>query len=362
METRSEPKGLARIWWEMRKPYWAYVYHMEMAKEMGEKADEIRKPVRDFFGESNKIEKGLDSVKKFHQWSAFLGQRLTRLFLNPYPDRKTFKRYFRWYARHVGIDFEKDFHFKNGVWEFDGIKLPYPQGKVEKNDFQWELSDIVLASYFKHRFDTFDAYGDIVGNYLREYHEGPYEYGNVYIKNGDVVFDCGANIGMFSAVASRYGGNVYAFEAIPDIIENLLSKTAALNANIKIENFAVWDKEEMMNFSIVLDMISASRCDQLLDDAQLQNRKQITVPAITLDAFVERNGIERVDFIKADIEGAERNMLRGATRILRDFAPKLSLCTYHLPDDPQVMREIILAANPNYVIVEKFKKMYAYVP
>ena len=93
-----------------------------------------------------------------------------------------------------------------------------------------------------------------------------------------------------------------------------------------------------------------------------QRRKQYTVPAITLDAFVERNNIEHVDFIKADIEGAERNMLRGATRILKEFAPKLSICTYHLPDDPQVLREIILNANPKYRIVEKIKKMYAYVP
>jgi FkbM family methyltransferase len=83
---------------------------------------------------------------------------------------------------------------------------------------------------------------------------------------------------------------------------------------------------------------------------------------ITLDSFVERHDIKRVDFIKADIEGAERNMLRGAQRILREFAPKLSICTYHLPDDPEVIREIIMKANPKYKIVEKFSKMYAYIP
>jgi len=52
----------------------------------------------------------------------------------------------------------------------------------------------------------------------------------------------------------------------------------------------------------------------------------------------------------------------GAKRVLKEFAPKIAICTYHLPDDPQVLRELILDANPNYVIVERWKKMYAYVP
>ena len=193
--------------------------------------------------------------------------------------------------------------------------------------------------------------------------EGPYEYGEVCLKEGDIVFDCGANRGLFSAVASRYGCQVFAFEAIPDIIDNYLSKTANMNGNIRIANFAVWDKEETLNFSHMLDHIGASRCDHLRDEiVARKKRKHLAVPAITLDAFVGKNGIERVDFIKSDIEGAERNMLRGARKILKEFASKLSICTYHLPDDPQVFREIILDANPKYQIVEKFSKMYAHVP
>jgi hypothetical protein len=93
----------------------------------------------------------------------------------------------------------------------------------------------------------------------------------------------------------------------------------------------------MLNFSLTHD-ISASRADHYLSGANRKRQKQLVVPAITLDAFVERNNIERVDFIKADIEGAERNMLRGAKRILREFAPKLSICTYHLPDRPLRLR------------------------
>ena len=357
MQEISEPKGLARIWWEIRKPYWAYLYHAAWAAEMKEQ-------LRHFFGEPSEIGKGIDSVKRFYQWSAVFGKRLTQLLSNPFPNREQPDTYFKWFARQVGIDLKKEIHQTAEMWVLDGIKIPQPQNEVDRKCcFTYELPDNVLASYFKHNFENFDCYCDIVGKYLKDFHEGPYEYGDVFIKEGDVVFDCGANTGMFSAVASRYGGEVYAFEAIPEIIDNYLSKAADINKNIRIFSIAVWDKEETLDFSYLVDHICASGCTQILDEVHHKKRcRHVTVPAITLDAFVEQNGIARVDFIKADIEGAERNMLRGATRILREFAPKLSICTYHLPDDPQVLREIILEANPKYHIVEKFKKMYAYVP
>jgi FkbM family methyltransferase len=81
----------------------------------------------------------------------------------------------------------------------------------------------------------------------------------------------------------------------------------------------------------------------------------------TLDKFVEENNIERVDFIKADIEGAERDMLKGAAMTLKKFAPKLAICTYHFPEDPKLLEKIILEANPKYKVVHIRKKLSACV-
>ena len=93
-----------------------------------------------------------------------------------------------------------------------------------------------------------------------------------------------------------------------------------------------------------------------------ENSRTESVETVTLDSFVRENKLERVDFIKADIEGFERHMLQGAQETLRKFAPKLALCTYHLPDDPQVLENLIKQANPNYNVVQKRKKLYASVP
>lgn len=361
MQTKSKPKGLAIIGREIKRPFLAYRNTLKKINTL-RLADE---QIRHFFGESNEISKGIDSVIRFYRWSAILGRGPARLFVSdPFPGPRHLHNYFWLFSRHLGIDLKKEIRVTDEALILDDIKLPLPPNKSDDEAMLVsELHDIVFPSYLRRKYESFDRYSIIMENHLNDYLEGPYEYGDVCLKEGDVVFDCGANKGVFSAVAGRYGARVFAFEPIPETIENYLLKTAEMNPNIRVFHYAIWDKEETLNFSLLVDHISGSRCDQLLQKSQLQEkRKQVAVPAITLDAFVEQNGIERVDFIKADIEGAERNMLRGATRILREFAPKLSICTYHLPDDPQVLRELILEANPRYQIVEKFQKMYAHVP
>ena len=72
--------------------------------------------------------------------------------------------------------------------------------------------------------------------------------------------------------------------------------------------------------------------------------------------------INKIDFIKSDIEGYERHMLRGARNILKEHQPILSICTYHLPDDRDVLKKIILEANPNYIILQRKMKLFGFVP
>ena len=198
-----------------------------------------------------------------------------------------------------------------------------------------------------------------------DYNEGPYEYGKVLLEKGDVVFDCGANLGYFSVVTQTMNCTCYAFEPVKMNLQ-YLHKNATLNSDIIVVPYAVGDHVGDVQIYTVDSANSSATLVEESTGAMLihtqEGQTAITIPCTTIDQFVEENNLERVDFIKADIEGAERIMLKGAKETLRRFAPKLSLCTYHLPDDPQVMRELIHDANPDYVIEEAHKKMYAYVP
>jgi len=57
------------------------------------------------------------------------------------------------------------------------------------------------------------------------------------------------------------------------------------------------------------------------------------VKSLTLDSFVERQKLERVDFIKLDVEGAELSILKGALETIKKFKPKMAISIYHKPED-----------------------------
>ena len=178
---------------------------------------------------------------------------------------------------------------------------------------------------------------------------------NVTVKPGDIVIDAGSWIGDFAAYASVKGAVVYAFEPIDEIFKYLV-QTAELNKNI------IPVKKGLSGKSISMDIFLNDSSTASFMRKDKQSGVSVKTESVSLDDFIRENNIQRVDFIKADIEGFERHMLEGAQETLKRFAPKLALCTYHLPDDPQVMAELILKANPKYNIVQKRMKLFASVP
>ncbi len=75
----------------------------------------------------------------------------------------------------------------------------------------------------------------------------------------------------------------------------------------------------------------------------------VLVRTVKIDTLVEELGLERLDLIEMDIEGGERNALRGARQTLARFSPQILVCEHHLPDDKEAVPREIQAANPAYV-------------
>ncbi len=72
------------------------------------------------------------------------------------------------------------------------------------------------------------------------------------------------------------------------------------------------------------------------------------VAATRLDSYVEETGLERVDLIKLDIEGAELEALKGAEGVIRRHKPRLQICLYHKLEDLWEIPLYIKSIAPEY--------------
>ena len=166
------------------------------------------------------------------------------------------------------------------------------------------------------------------------------------VKPGDVVLDCGAHVGIFTDSAlRRSAAKVIAFEIHPVNLECLrrnFAKEIADNRVIVVAK-GVWSSESTMDFAF-------SRENSGMGSLILKSPGSTTIPVplTRIGTALAELQIPRVDFIKMDIEGAEREALAGATKTLRQFKPALALDAYHLPDDAVVLPRVILTANPAY--------------
>ncbi len=191
--------------------------------------------------------------------------------------------------------------------------------------------------------------------------DGAYESGKVMLEKDDVVIDVGAHVGLFSVMAGEKvgpGGKIYSFEPVKESRDLLLKNlTANKIGNAIVAPYALGADNENLNIKMDYQNRGQSTGVMAGDTEFVRN-----VPQIKLDSFVRDNSLKRVDFIKADIEGMERDLISGASETIRRFKPKLSVCIYHLPDDPKVIYSLIRQLVPEYEITMTKTKLYASVP
>jgi len=307
---------------------------------------------------SNSLIKNTISHYRYGKWPV---NRLFAYFvLGVTRKLKIAPHFFENYFKKVSLNYFRKHWLQNNNIEsyldFNGAKLPDVTNDREKFGFFLTVFEdtFLIPLYYG------DKYVQPMITTLDEYMwEGPYGYTDgkfdVTVKSGDVVIDAGAWIGDYCAYAANKGATVYAFEPVMETFK-WLQKCAELNeGKIYPIKKGLGNKEEKLKITISeknsgISSFVANHTDGC---------EEITIT--TLDKFVEENKIDKIDFIKVDIEGAERYLLQGATNVLKTFAPKLAICTYHLPDDPEVLEKIIKDANPNYTVVHLRHKLLAAV-
>lgn len=168
-----------------------------------------------------------------------------------------------------------------------------------------------------------------------------------HLKPGGCFFDLGAHVGVYSLIASRLvgpQGKVVAFEPDP-LNARLIGEHAARNglSNISVQQVAVWRSEREVRFRRGGDQRTgeSSRRGTVVDSAPaLGPGEIISVQAVSLDHFAAGNCSPAV--IKIDVEGAECEVLGGATELLARARPIL-ICEVHKAEAAAFIAEFLPA-------------------
>lgn len=234
------------------------------------------------------------------------------------------------------------------------VKLPRSDVVAEQNaqakrTFE-KASDTVFPPYdvghysfdFEGRHMTAECWE---GNIRMTFFERQYYFarGDVRIQPmpGEVVLDCGACFGDTAlAFASTVGpnGRVFSFEPLESqqaVFQRNLRSNPGLGGRIELVPFAV---DEEPGKELFFDQGAGGR-------ARVDGSSRVVTAAI--DEFVRDNEL-KVDFIKMDIEGAERAALRGAADTIRSQRPKMGISIYHSLDDLFAIPELIKKIEPDY--------------
>ena len=150
---------------------------------------------------------------------------------------------------------------------------------------------------------------------------------DTYIEPGMCYFDVGSHFGQYALMAAKRvgpAGHVHAFEPTSHTFLQL-TRNVELNhlANVVLNNCALYNEETELEFH-VCNSKGTSEFNSIGKTLRPDDAVVEIVRAETLDAYCLRRGVERIDFMKVDVEGAELSVLDGGSELFgADHAPPL---------------------------------------
>jgi len=174
---------------------------------------------------------------------------------------------------------------------------------------------------------------DLVDTIQRQIYFGTFEPHETklirfYLRPGMTFVDVGANVGYFTALATKLvgrSGRVIAFEPSPYAFERL-QQMVELNRLENVRPIQAGLSNQADRLKLYLGRGSRNHTPTMVPH---ENATAIEVPVETLDSIMENMGVDRIDFMKIDVEGHEPRVLEGARRLLREKRIRAILCEFN---------------------------------
>jgi FkbM family methyltransferase len=148
------------------------------------------------------------------------------------------------------------------------------------------------------------------------------------IKEKDVVIDIGAHIGIFSIFASKFASKIYSFEPNDDSFA-IFKENIEINKVKNIYPFKMAVSNRTGEKELFINKDNSGNNSFYLKNGSLK----LTVPTISLEDFIDSNGISKIDFLKMDCEGGEYDIIFNCPRRILDMIEKISMECHDINSD-----------------------------
>ncbi len=198
---------------------------------------------------------------------------------------------------------------------------------------KWRLAGVIDLDYLGVRFKILTKTDDAIANriyYGQRWEDAEAKVFLAIAKMSRVILDVGANSGVYSIIAGAVNLNakVYSFEPNPVNFKRLV-ENVSLNSlkNVIPVQLAVGNSEKDVKFSVQDESKlteTSSVVSNFANSFAQGKMKEINVKQTTLDTFIKKHHI-KPDFIKIDVEYYEKEVLLGASELLKKHEP-LVMC------------------------------------
>jgi FkbM family methyltransferase len=186
----------------------------------------------------------------------------------------------------------------------------------------------------------YHSFAQVIAEGMQPHNWHYYETPETTVEANDIVVDCGSAEGFFAFKNKNKAKKMYLIEPLPVFCDSLHKNFDAVD-NIEILSVGLLDK--ISNASILINEASpiASKIVEGIDP------NGVKVEIVTIDSLFADKG-KAISYLKADIEGFEEPMIKGALKTIRMYKPKIAITTYHQGQNAMKLIDLITNEVPEY--------------
>lgn len=216
------------------------------------------------------------------------------------------------------------------------IAKRYIKKIVKNEDFEITFSNFNKKLFWPSKF-SINRLDQVVAETFDEKDWHFYQKQHTEVENGEIILDIGTAEGLFPISVIDKCTHIYMIEPSRTFCA-CLAKTFADFANkTTIFNTAIGNEDGIISFD-------ENSLDGTVTEESRGNDNKLSI--FKIDTLFSKKEI--ITYLKADIEGFEQEMLKGAKETIKRNKPKIAITTYHSQNNPQEIIDIVKSFVPEY--------------